>query len=304
MPVGIYIVDAFAGRPFTGNPAGVVTRADGLSATQMQRIARELGQTETCFVAEGARPDADFHLRWFTPTVEVDLCGHATVAAYLCLLREGRLRLVDGSAYIRHRTRSGLLGVWVSAVEGQPASVMMSAGVAPMRPAPDDRDMVARVIGLDPATIDPDLPLAVDDSAARLIVPVRRLEELLALVPDTSAMQRHAAYRRFTLVCLETRDARCTTHLRHFAPANGIPEDPVTGTAHAAIATYLDRQGLLPPGARVDYLGEQGHAVGRPGMVTVEVHRDGAAIADVRIGGGGFIVARGEIEVPRAGQDP
>ena len=114
-------------------------------------------------------------------------------------------------------------------------------------------------------------------------------------------MQRCAAYRRFTLVCLETRDARCTTHLRHFAPANGIPEDPVTGTAHAAIAVYLDRKGLLPPGERVGYLGEQGHAVGRPGMVTVEVHRDGGAIADVRIGGTGFIVARGEIEVPRAG---
>ena len=85
----VYIVDAFTHIPFAGNPAGVMTRADGLSDEQMQVLARELRQTETCFVTEGMQAGVDYHLRWFTPTVEVDLCGHATVAAYTCLAAEG-----------------------------------------------------------------------------------------------------------------------------------------------------------------------------------------------------------------------
>ena len=85
----VYIVDAFTRTPFAGKPAGVVTRADGLSDERMQTLARELRQTETCFVTEGREAGLDYHLRWFTPTVEVDLCGHATVAAYTCLAAEG-----------------------------------------------------------------------------------------------------------------------------------------------------------------------------------------------------------------------
>jgi trans-2,3-dihydro-3-hydroxyanthranilate isomerase len=104
--------------------------------------------------------------------------------------------------------------------------------------------------------------------------------------------------RRFTLVCRETADPAHFAHLRHFAPANGIPEDPVTGTAHAVAAAYLDQQGLLPAGERIVLTGEQGHAVARQGIVTVEVHRERGRIADVRIGGSGVIVARGSIAPP------
>src|SRR5215213_4734497 len=88
---------------------------------------------------------------------------------------------------------------------------------------------------------------------------------------------------------------RATLSTFHFAPANGIPEDPVTGTAHAAVAVYLDREGLLPPGQRLVLTGEQGHAVNRQGVVTVEVLRLNGRISEVRIGGTAVIVARGEV---------
>ena len=129
-------------------------------------------------------------------------------------------------------------------------------------------------------------------------MPVSRLADLLLMSPDSSGMVAFGAergYRRFTLVCRETEDPAHFAHLRHFAPANGIPEDPVTGTAHAVAAVYLDRQGLLPAGERVVLTGEQGHAVGRRGSVTVEVWRQGGCLEDVRIGGSGTIVARGTI---------
>jgi PhzF family phenazine biosynthesis protein len=292
------LVDAFTDQPFAGNTAGVVTAADGLSTDQMQTIARELGQTETCFVSPADEPGADLALRWFTPAVEVDLCGHATVAAFVCLAAEGRIDWRGDRAYVRCATRVGTVEVWLKRMAAGSPRVMLSAGVAQLSPASDDRAAAASAVGLDPAAVDPALPLAADPGSARLIIPVARLNDLLRLAPNKSTMiayGRDHGYRRFTLVCRETVDPRHFVHLRHFAPANGIPEDPVTGTAHAAVAVYLDREGVLPPGERLVLTGEQGQAVDRQGVVTVEVLRLDGRICEVRIGGTAVIVARGEL---------
>jgi trans-2,3-dihydro-3-hydroxyanthranilate isomerase len=292
------LVDAFTEQPFAGNTAGVVTAADDLSGEQMQVIARELGQTETCFVSAVAPPGADLTLRWFTPTVEVDLCGHATVAAFACLATDGRIGWSGDHAHVRCATRSGTIGVWLERTAAGSARVMLSVGAASLAPATDDRAAVAAAVGLDLAALDPALPLAADTRSARLLVPVARLSDLLQLEPNGTGMVaygKHCGYRRFTLVCRQTEDPGHFIHLRHFAPANGIPEDPVTGTAHAVAAVYLDGEGMLPRGRRVVLTGEQGHAIDRRGVVTVEVHRRAGRITDVRIGGTAVIVARGEL---------
>jgi trans-2,3-dihydro-3-hydroxyanthranilate isomerase len=264
----------------------------------MHAIARELGQTETCFVAASDVPGNDFALRWFTPRVEVNLCGHATVAAFLCLAAEGRITWSGDCAHVRCSTRSGTIPIWLERAGDDWQQVTLSVGVATVQPAEEDRLAVADAIGLAEQALATDLPLAAERASARLIVPVARLADLLALMPDERGMMAFGAqhgYRRFTLVCRETEDPDCFVHLRHFAPANGIPEDPVTGTAHAVAAVYLDWQGLLPPGERVVMRGEQGHAVGRQGKVMVEVRRNAGRLTDVRIGGSGTIVARGSI---------
>jgi PhzF family phenazine biosynthesis protein len=295
------LVDAFTERPFAGNTAGVVTAADGLSTEQMQAIARELRQTETCFVNAADRPGVDLALRWFTPTIEVNLCGHATVAAFVCLAADGRIDWSDDRAHVRCATRGGAIEVWLDRLAVGAPRVMLSVGVASLAPAADDRAAAAAAIGLDPAALDPDLPLAADPGSARLIVPVSRLDDLLCLEPNGPGMVAYGkqrGYRRYTLVCRQTEDPRHFAHLRHFAPANGIPEDPVTGTAHAVAAVYLDKEGMLPPGERVILTGEQGRAIDRRGVVTVEVQRHDDRITDVRIGGTAVIVARGEIVAP------
>ena len=300
--VAFALVDAFSGQPFSGNTAGVVSAADGLSSDQMQRIARELGQTETCFVSATDEPGADLALRWFTPTVEVDLCGHATIAAFIVLASEGRVDWSDGHSYLCCATRTGTIGVWLERKPSGSPRVMVSVGVASLEPAPEDRSTVARAIGLAPSALDGSLPLVSDRGSARLIIPVARLGDLLRLEPDGTGMIAHgkqSGYRRFTLVCRETKNPNSFVHLRHFAPANGIPEDPVTGTAHAAAAIYLDREGLLPLGDRVVLTGEQGHAVGRRGEVTVELLRQASRITDVRIGGTAVIVGQGELVAPQ-----
>jgi trans-2,3-dihydro-3-hydroxyanthranilate isomerase len=239
------LIDAFTDQPFAGNTAGVVTAADGLSTEQMQTVARELRQTETCFVSASDVPEVDLTLRWFTPAVEVDLCGHATVAAFVCLAAAGRIDWRGDRAHVRCATRVGTVDVWLERMASGSPRVMLSAGVAQLSPATDDRAAAALAVGLDPAAVDPALPLAADPGSARLIIPVARLDELLRLAPNGSAMIAYGkehGYRRFTLVCRETVDPHHFVHLRHFAPANGIPEDPVTGTAHAAVAVYLDRR--------------------------------------------------------------
>ena len=296
--ISFALVDAFTDRPFAGNTAGVVSVADGLSGDQMQRIARELGQTETCFVSSSDEPEVDLALRWFTPTVEVDLCGHATVAAFTVLAGEGRVDWSHDRAHLRCATRSGAIGVWLERMPSGSPLVMMSVGVASLQPATEDRSAVAQAIGLNPSALDASLPLVSDRGSARLIIPVSRLGDLLRLEPNGPGMiayGKQRGYRRLTLVCRETENPDSFVHLRHFAPANGIPEDPVTGTAHGVAAIYLDREGLLPPGERVVLVGEQGHAVDRRGNVTVEVQRQAGRISDVRIGGTAVITARGEL---------
>jgi trans-2,3-dihydro-3-hydroxyanthranilate isomerase len=296
--ISFALVDAFTDRPFAGNTAGVVSAADGLRGDQMQRIARELGQTETCFVSSSDGPEVDLALRWFTPTVEVDLCGHATVAALTVLAGEGRIDWCHDRAHLRCATRTGTIGAWLERMPSGSPRVMMSVGVASLEPAPEDRSAVGQAVGLAPSALDASLPLVSDRGSARLIIPVSRLSDLLRLEPNGPGMVaygKQSGYRRFTLVCRETENPDRFVHLRHFAPANGIPEDPVTGTAHAAAAIYLDREGLLPPGGRVVLTGEQGLAIGRRGDVTVEVRRQAGRITDVRIGGTAIIVARGEL---------
>ncbi len=295
------LVDAFTEQPFAGNTAGVVTVADALSTGQMQSIARELGQTETCFVGAAESPEADLRLRWFTPTVEVDLCGHATVGAFVSLAAAGRIAWRDDRAQVRCATRTGMVAVHLQQTASPAPTVMLSAGVAALTAPSDDRAAVAAAVGLRPEALDPALPLAADAASARLIVPVARLADLLALEPNGPRMVaygREQGYRRFTLLCRETADPRHFVHLRHFAPANGIPEDPVTGTAHAAAAAYFARERLLPPGERVLLTGEQGHAVARPGVVSVEVQRQAGLITGIWIGGTAVIVARGELVAP------
>ena len=167
MPRPVYLVNAFTTAPFAGNPAGVVTRADGLSGADMQALAREIAQTETCFVMQGPGAGVDYHLRWFTPTTEVELCGHATVAAYTCLAAEGRIPLGGTPTHIRHATRRGVLSVWVAGEGCRATNVAMSAGVASLRAAPDDPSTAARAIGLAPASLDPELPLPAGASLFR-----------------------------------------------------------------------------------------------------------------------------------------
>lgn len=215
--IALHLVDAFADEAFTGNPAAVVLLPEARSAEWMQRWAMEMNQAETAFLV---RQGEEFALRWFTPVAEVDLCGHATIASAHFLWDEGHL---DRRVAARFHTRSGLLAA-TRDHDGWIALDLPAITSAPTVPPPD----LAEILGATPSETlagDFDLLCRFDDAAV-----------VRALAPDLARLAQIDA-RGVLVTALGDRPgvdfvSRC------FFPAIGIPEDPVTGSAHCALAMY------------------------------------------------------------------
>lgn len=319
------LVDAFTDEPLAGNVAGVVPDATGLSDDQMRRIAAELGASETAFVfdAESAGDGADERIRYFTPTTEVDLCGHATIATYAALHEEdaidagertlrtnvGGLSITiddDGTVWMRQRPPT-VDAVDVGGVGGVEGVDAVSDG-SEDRPTLD-ADRLGDALGIDPAAlrdIGADLPVAVASTGLPwLVVPVNFLERLGEAEPDMAAVKaiseayEVAGIYAFTF---DTLDAESTLHGRAFAPAVGVAEDPVTGTASGAVGGYLRAVGAFDGDLPETMRFEQGHYVDRPGHVQVRVGGETGADGDsVAIGGRAVGSLDGELRVPDDG---
>jgi PhzF family phenazine biosynthesis protein len=212
MRLPIHQIDAFADAVFAGNPAAVVPLDAWLDDSLMQAIAAENNVAETAFFV----PDGDeWRLRWFTPEVEVDLCGHATLAS-AWLISE---RLQPGRASMRFHTRSGALDVTRA---GELLTLDFPAR-APLACAPPPT--LAAALGKAPREI----------MAARDYFCVFASEDdVRALAPDMAAL---AALDKFAVIVTAPGDG-CDFVSRFFAPAQGIAEDPVTGSAHCTLIPY------------------------------------------------------------------
>ena len=216
MEIPIYQVDAFTDRPFGGNPAAVCPLESWLPDDVMQRIATENNLSETAFFV--ARGD-DFDLRWFTPVDEVDLCGHATLGTAFVLLN----RLEPGRESVTFHTRSGALGV---VRDGERLRMDFPSRPAKSGKAPAG---VAEALGHEPLELLGSRDtVAVFDSA----------ETVRALAPNMSAIEALDAFAVCVTAPGSGPDADVDFVSRFFAPRSGIPEDPVTGSAHSTLVPY------------------------------------------------------------------
>jgi PhzF family phenazine biosynthesis protein len=288
------LVDAFTDEPLAGNAAGVVPAADGLSAAQMQAIAGELGASETAFLHRS--DSADRRVRYFTPSTEVDLCGHATIASHAFLREDGTIG--DGAYTLA--TNVGVLdieigGEWVWMTQNDPE----------IRTVDLDTERVADALDIDPAAIaDVDLPMARSSTGLPfLIVPVTFLSVLGECEPDMAAIETLCETVDATglyAVTFDTLTADATAHGRMFAPLAGIPEDPVTGTASGAVGGYLrEFEGIEAEAMAF----EQGHFVDRPGRVAVRVDDSAPRCERVRVGGRATIALDGRLSVPETSEN-
>jgi PhzF family phenazine biosynthesis protein len=212
----IYQVDAFADAPFTGNPAAVCVLERPRDDAWMQAVAAEMNLSETAFV----RPaDAGWGLRWFTPLVEFDLCGHATLASAHVLYATDRLA-PDETA--RFQTRSGVLTAR-RAEDG----IVLDFPAQPPRQA-DAPDGLAAALGT--------MPDWVGRNDADLLVELGSAAMVRSLQPDMAALR--AIDARGVIVTAVSDDVRYDFVSRFFAPRVGVDEDPVTGSAHTALGPF------------------------------------------------------------------
>ncbi|MBI4549207.1 MAG: PhzF family phenazine biosynthesis protein, partial [Ignavibacteriae bacterium] len=288
-------VDAFTTTPHSGNPAGVVDGKD-LTEQQMQAIARELNLSETAFVLPPTKPDADVRLRWFSPTTEVPLCGHATVATFHSLAEEGKLDMTtQGKYYFKVDTASGILPVEVTK-NGSVNSVMFGLKVSTLERVTHYKIDLVRVLNIPFGDFESQIAMVRTDY---LYVPLKRLHTLFSLKPDFLTMAKFLQTRKLRGMCLfttETIDRESVVHSRFFAPNIGINEDPVTGSAHGPLAVFLYELGILDiKNGRCIFQGEQGDAIGRRGRVSVELCVDDGKPVSVKIGGNAVTVLEGEM---------
>lgn len=266
MPVRIVQVDAFTSRPFAGNPAAVCVLKNRPADQWMRDVAREMNLSETAFlVPRGAAPQTDgYDLRWFTPAVEVDLCGHATLASAHVLWEDGHL---PAGAQARFQTRSGLLlggrcGEWIE--------LDFPATHAP---------------GAEPP---PGLLPALGASATFVgrtkfdyLVQLESEEQVRALTPDFTALRKVPV--RGVIVTARSASSNFDFVSRFFAPASGVDEDPVTGSAHCALGPHWsERLG------KTEFTAFQASA--RGGVVRVRVNGDRVILV-----GQAVTVLRGEL---------
>jgi len=218
MKLPIFQVDAFANRLFGGNPAAVCPLEAWLEEATMQAIAAENNLSETAFlVADGEA----WKLRWFTPVAEVELCGHATLASAWVIFE--RLRVSTTEVVFRTRWSGELR------VERRGDLLEMDLPARPPRPGPTPEGLV-EALGI--------VPTEVLDSAEDLLVVLASEAEVRSLQPDFAALGRLEARGVIVTARGDERDFVS----RYFAPRFGIPEDPVTGSAHCVLAPYWAKE--------------------------------------------------------------
>lgn len=216
MELPVYQVDAFSSRVFAGNPAAVCPLEKWLPDTTLQAIAAENNLAETAYFV---REDGYFPLRWFTPVCEVDLCGHATLASAYVLFEE----LNEPGESVRFRTKSGELTVRKD--RDLLSMNFPSRPPGPIEAAPDLR----RAMGGEPVEI-----LAARDYLVRY----KSEAELRKIAPDMEGLKK---IDRFAFIGTAPGED-CDFVSRFFAPAKGVPEDPVTGSAHCTLIPYWARE--------------------------------------------------------------
>jgi PhzF family phenazine biosynthesis protein len=261
MTTPFFLVDAFTDQPFAGNPAVVCLLPAWPEDGWLRRVGREMNQSETAFLVR--RPDG-FDLRWFTPAVEVDLCGHATLASAHVVWQQG---LAGPGETIRFSTRSGVLP---ASRRGEEIDLDFPLKPEQECPAPPG---LAEALGA--------LPKYVGKNSFDYLVEVESEAVLRGLAPDHRHLARLPV--RGVIVTSRSADVRFDFVSRFFAPGSGIDEDPVTGSAHCCLGPYWGKRL-----GKSEFLAYQ--ASPRGGVVRVRVTADRAFL-----GGQAVTVARGKL---------
>jgi PhzF family phenazine biosynthesis protein len=295
----IFQVDAFTSTRFTGNPATVVLDADGQSDATLLAVAGEFSHAEVAFVFAANGPDHDVRLRFFNARKEAPFVGHATVAAHAVLLTLGR----RGAGACRQHSGTGIIEVNAlvdQAAAGAQSLIAFRQAVPELDPPLPFKTTlrVAEALRLPATQLHEIMPARIaHKGSSRLLVPIADARQLDALAPNVDtllSLGTELGTEGFFVFALDRNSDELSTESRMFCPALGIPEDPVSGNAHAMLAAYLWDLGQFGKNSTT-FIGRQGRQMKRPGEVNVKLEIDQGALVAAHIGGAAVIVSEGTL---------
>ncbi len=295
-----FTADVFTDRMFGGNQLAVFPEAGTLGPGMMQAIARELNLSETVFVFPPANPAHTRRLRIFTPASELPFAGHPTIGTAFVLASIGEVPLDAAVASIVFEEGVGPVPVSVRAQDGRPGYCELTAARLPEEgPAPPPLEEIASSLSLRPDDLWTDVspPRGFSCGVPYLFVPVRNEQTLARARINPGAWERSLsswwASAVFPFASVGQGNG-VDLRARRFAPALGVPEDPATGSAAAALAGFL-MAGREPESGTLGWVVEQGVEMGRPSRLHVSCDCEGGRISAVRVGGRSVLVSEGRL---------
>ncbi|WP_422661294.1 PhzF family phenazine biosynthesis protein [Paenibacillus sp. EC2-1] len=292
MNVEVYTLNAFAKGDRGGNPAGVVLENGlSLSAAEMQLIAKELGFSETAFMEKSLL--ADYKIRYFTPVSEVDLCGHATIAAFGLMHSLGLAK--EGTSF-KIETKAGILDVDISS-EG----LVYLSQALPQFLDRISSEEIAPSLGMDAEDLETGLPIQIVSTGLRdILIPIRSRKLMNEIQPNFDAItvisEKYdvVGYHLFTMDTPDDAVAEC----RNFAPLYDIPEESATGTSNGALLSYLYQHGQLSLWEVEHVMFRQGYSMDCPSEIKVGLRlSESGEINQVRVGGAVVGIERRHITI-------
>ena len=281
-------VDVFTARAFRGNPVAVVLDADDVPAEEMQRIARWTNLSETTFVLRPTTSEADYRVRIFSPGHELPFAGHPTIGTAHAVIETGGPAASAGC--LHQECGAGILPLRIERGAAE-REIFVRVPAPKLRPlARASADALAAALGV--ALAAPGDATIVDVGPVWMVAELASRDALAALTPDLAALaalSRELGASGATVFARE-RGSDTPIAVRSFAPAFGVPEDPVCGSGNASVGAYLAAHAALPPGDA--YTASQGTEIGRDGRVRVRV---GAGGREIEIGGRAVTVVDGTI---------
>ena len=295
----LYQIDSFTKEKLTGNPAGVITNADGLTEDEMQKIARELNNSETAFIFSSNSNEYDVHVRFFTPTDEVPICGHATIAAHYARAVENGL----DTSRVYHKTGAGILPVDI-VKENEGYKIVMTQGEIEFGNTIDGgnkKELLSALNIKDSDLLERYEIQIVSTGHSKVMVGIKSIETLNTLQPNYNALSELSKVIKcngYYVFTIDSQDKDILIHGRMFAPAIGINEDPVTGNANGPLGAYLVHHNHVKHNNSLfTFKAKQGEAIKRPGIIEVEVKIEDKEPVEVKVSGNAVIVFKSELSL-------
>ncbi|NMF07380.1 PhzF family isomerase [Clostridium beijerinckii] len=293
----LYQVDSFTKEKFTGNPAGVISNADGLTDYEMQKIARELNNSETAFIFSSNSNKYDVQVRFFTPTSEVPICGHATIASHYVRAIENELE----TSRIYHKTGAGILPVDIIK-ENNDYKIIMTQGKIEFGEIIDgiNKEELLKALKIKESDLLDDYKIQIVSTGhSKVMIGIKSIETLNTLQPEYSALSKLSEIIKcngYYIFTTDSKESDILIHGRMFAPSIGINEDPVTGNANGPLGAYLVHHNLVKHNNSLfRFKAKQGEAINRPGIIEVEVKIEDNEPTETKVSGDAIIIFKSEL---------